>query len=285
MYPRPFSYVRARDAGDAIRRLAEHGEEASLLAGGMSLVPMMKYRQRSPRVLVDIGRLDELAGIAMDGKVLRIGATTRHYEAASWVGAEALGMVRELAARIGDPQVRNMGTVGGGLAAVEPTGDWGTALIAMRGQVVAASELGERVITSDDLFVGTQHSRLHPDELLTELRLPLPQRQYGTAFAKFEKRAAAAPLISCAASVELAGDGRIARVGLGCVGLDGFPVRLQGVEDVLTGGPPDTDLVEGAVEAARMGVGGFRGSVLGSVVREVLQRATERAQVAVEMPA
>lgn len=279
MYPRSFDYMRVRHVPEAVALLAEHGDGARILAGGMSLIPMMKYRELSPDVVVDIGRLRELAGIAIDGLVLRIGATTRHDEVASWQGPGAVGMVPELAAAIGDVQVRAMGTVGGGLAAVEPTGDWGAALLAMRGEVVVVSAAGERRIASDDLFVATHRSTLGPDELLTETRLPLPARRFGTAFGKFQIRAAAAPLLSCAGCVELGGDGRVATAGLGCSGLEGHPVRLADAEDVLLGERVGPDVAAESGEIARAGAGGgFRGSVVAKLVRETVQRAGDRAE-------
>lgn len=279
MYPRSFDYVRARHVSEAVGMLAEHGDRARVLAGGMSLIPMMKYRELSPDVVVDIGRLRELAGIVVDGPVLRIGATTRHHEAASWTFPAAVSLVPELAAGIGDAQVRSMGTVGGGLAAVEPTGDWGTALLAMRGEVVVVSAAEERSIASDDLFVATHRTTLRPDELLTQMLLPLPARRVGTAFRKFQLRAAAAPLLSCAGCVELDGAGRVATAGLACAGLAGYPVRLADAEDVLLGEPVGADLLTEAGEVARTSAGGgFRGSVVASLVRETIHRATERAE-------
>ncbi|HZD66094.1 MAG TPA: FAD binding domain-containing protein, partial [Acidimicrobiales bacterium] len=196
MYPRAFAYHRAGSAAEAVDRLATHGDRARVLAGGMSLLPMMKYRQRAPEVLIDVGRLTELAGVALQGRVLRIGATARHHELAAWRAGPALAMVPELARRIGDPQVRNMGTVGGGLAAVEPTSDWATALLACRGEVVVRRAGGERRIAADDLFLDTHRSALAPDELLVEAAFSLPAGRVGTAHAKFEARAAAAAVMS-----------------------------------------------------------------------------------------
>jgi len=279
MRPRPFAYVRAAGLEDALAQLARHGGGASPLAGGMSLIPLMKYRQRAPAVLVDIGRVPGLAGISRDGGALRIGATTRHADAAAWPGwGPRLAMFPELASRIGDQQVRNMGTVGGSLAAVEPTGDWGTALLAMGGQVTARTAAGERRIGADAFFLGTHRSALSAGELLTEASFPLPAGPFGTAAAKFESRTAA-PLMSCAALVVLGG-GRVARAGVACAGLAGWPVRLPAVEEAVRGQQLGAGALEGAVTAARDAAGGFRGSVLGWLVREVLARAGARAQAA-----
>lgn len=277
MYPRSFAYLRPSSVQEALTHLAQHGDEASLLAGGMSLIPLMKYRQRSPRVLVDIGRLRELAGISISGAVLRVGATTRHSEVAAWEGDARVALFPELAGRIGDAQVRNMGTVGGGLAAVEPTGDWGTALLAMRGEVTAVASSGKRRIASDDLFLGSYRSALRPDELLTEAVFPLPEGRCGTAAAKFENRAAAAPLMSCAVLTEFGDDDRVTGAGVACTGLEGFPVRLPGVEALLRGQRFSAGLLGDAGESARTAAGNaFRGAVLASLVRDALRRAAER---------
>jgi len=277
MYPRAFGYLRPSSIQETLTCLAQHGEEASVLAGGMSLIPLMKYRQRSPRLLVDIGRLRELAGVSINSAVLRIGATTRHSEVAAWDADSNIALFPELAGRIGDVQVRNMGTVGGGLAAVEPTGDWGTALLAMRGEVTAVASSGKRRIAADDLFLGSYRSALRPDELLTEAVFPLPEGRYGTAAAKFETRAAAAPLMSCAVLTEFGDDDQVTRAGVACTGLEGFPVRLPGVEALLCGQRFSADLLGDAGEAARTAAGkAFRGAVLASLVRDALRRAAER---------
>lgn len=278
MYPRAFAYAHPHTVGEALGRLAEYGADASVLAGGMSLVPQLKYRLRSPRVVVDVGGLRELAGLTLDQDVLRIGALTRHVDAARWTGCARLGMVAELAGRIGDPQVRNMGTVGGALAAVEPTGDWGAALLAMRGEVVAEATAGQRRIAADDLFVAGRTSSLRPDELLTEVRLPLPSNRYGTASAKFEQRAGAA-MMSCAACVELDDAGLVRAAGIAAVGLADHPVRLPEVEAAVRDRPLGAAALDDAVAAARGAGADHRRSVLGRLVRDALRTAAARAGV------
>ena len=278
MYPRPFAYLRPRSAAEALAQLAEHGGEARPLAGGMSLIPLLKYRQLSPRVLVDIGRLRELAGIGAADGVLRIGATTRHCEVAEWDWDGSLTMFGELAGRVGDAQVRSMGTAGGGLAAVEPSGDWGTALLAMRGEVVAAASASERHIAADDFFLGSGRSALRPDELITQAWFPLPGGRFGTAAAKFETRRAA-PVASCAALVAMDDDGRVSTAGLACTGLDGFPVRLTGAEAVLSGQRFGADVVAAAAEAARKAAPDrFRGAVIARLAEDALTSAGLRAR-------
>lgn len=283
MYPRRFSYIRAGSADDAVAQLAEHGPDASVLAGGMSLVPLMKYRERTPPVLIDIGRLRELAGVTVADDAVRIGATTRHHELAVWRGDdERLAMVGELAASIGDPQVRNMGTIGGSLAAVEPTGDWCAALLATRGRVVARSARGQRTIAADELFVDVRRSALEDDELICEVALPLPAgARHGTAHVKFEVRAAAAPLMACAASITLDDDGTIAQAGIGCIGLDAMPIRLHAAERALAGVAAGGDGTAAAPAIAAGAVRephpGFRGSVMATLVADAARRACARA--------
>jgi carbon-monoxide dehydrogenase medium subunit len=278
MYPAPFGYLRATSADEAVDALAEHGDDAALLAGGMSLVPMMKYRQRRPRVVVDIGRLRELAGMEVADGVVRIGATTRHHEAAGWDGPAPLAVLREVGDRIGDRQVRSMGTVGGGVAAVEPTGDWGPVLLALRGSAVARSASGPRRIAADELFLGTHRTALRPDELLEALEAPLPDGRFGAAQAKFEARAGAA-LMSCVACVAL-DDGRIAEASVACGGLEPVPARLPEAEDVLRGERPDDELLDGVTAAVRATDPGFRRAVAARLAVDAVRNALARAEVA-----
>jgi aerobic carbon-monoxide dehydrogenase medium subunit len=279
MYPRAFAYTRAGSVPEAVESLSAYGLDARPLAGGMSLVPWLKYRQRSPGLLVDVGRLAELAGIEQPDDTLCVGALTRHADVAAWRGDPALGLLPELAAGIGDVQVRGMGTVGGSLAAVEPTGDWGGALLAMRGSVLARSTSGERLIASDDLFVDTYRSSLRPDELLTEVRLPVPDGRFGTAAAKLDNRAAAAPVLSCAVQIELDDDDRVRLAGVGCIGVAGFPIRLGAVEAALRGTPCTQEAIADAAACAKRATDdAFTGSVLVRLLRDALGRASERAE-------
>jgi carbon-monoxide dehydrogenase medium subunit len=279
VYPSRFSYARAASPAEALETLSQHGDRASLLAGGMSLVPMMKYRQRAPEVLVDIGRLRELAGIGVGDGVLRIGATTRHHEAAAWNGPESLAVVREVAGRIGDRQVRSMGTVGGGIAAVEPSGDWGPFLLALRGSAVALTPRGRRAIPADELFVDTHRSSLAPDELLEALEAPVPASRFGAAQAKFELRAGVA-FMSCVACVELDADERVTKAGVACGGLERVPVRLAEAEGVVEGERLAPDLIDEAAATVRGPSPDFRHIVGARLAADALRLAGARAGVA-----
>jgi carbon-monoxide dehydrogenase medium subunit len=282
VYPRAFSYIRARSQDEAVSALAEHGSEAAVLAGGMSLVPQMKYRERTPAVVIDVGRIRELAGITATDGSLRIGATTRHHEAEAWRGGTQLAIVSELAAGIGDPQVRNMGTVGGNVAAVEPAGDWGPALLALRGAVRVVSATGERTISADDLFVAPRRPALDPDELIVEVSAHLPAGRFGTAQVRFEARAAAAAFMNCSACVALDRAGVITEVGIGCGGLEDVPVRIDDAEVMLRGAEPSPATIDAAASVlttrpAAGGSNGFRRAVAARLVRDALQMAVARA--------
>jgi carbon-monoxide dehydrogenase medium subunit len=278
MYPRAFSYIRAASQDEAVAALAEHGPEGAVLAGGMSLVPQMKYRERSPAVVIDIGRIRELAGITADYGVLRIGAMTRHHEAAAWSGANGLAIIPELASRIGDPQVRNMGTIGGSIAAVEPAGDWAPALLALSGTVRVVSAAGERTVAADDLFVAARRPAIAADELIVEVSAGLPAGRFGTAQARFEMRAAAAAFMNCAACVALDETGAISEVGIACGGLEDVPLRLPEAEATLRGAEPSAAAIEAASNVLKApSTNGFRRSVAARLVREALHRAVTRA--------
>jgi aerobic carbon-monoxide dehydrogenase medium subunit len=281
LYPRAFTYIRAESTEHAISLLEQYQGEASVLAGGMSLVPLMKYRLKAPAVLIDIGRLKELSGISLVDGELCIKATTRHTDACVWSGDPRLALVPELASRVGDPQVRNMGTVGGGLAAAEPTGDWLAALLAMRGAVNARSGFGERRILSDEFVPFPHRSALRAEELLTSVALPLPTGRFATAYAKSEARRAAAPLMSCAVCVSFDHDGTaVTYAGVGCVGIEARPVRLASVENVLCSETFSPQLVDRAAKTAcECSDWGFGRSVCQDLVRRALLQAVERAGV------
>jgi carbon-monoxide dehydrogenase medium subunit len=281
VYPRPFSYIRAHSQDEAVAALADYGSDAAILAGGMSLVPQMKYRERNPALVIDVGRIRELAGITVTDGNLRIGATTRHHEAEAWPGATGLAIVPELAAAIGDPQVRNMGTVGGSLAAVEPAGDWGPALLALRGSVRAVSSKGERTIVADELFIAPRHSTLESDELIVEIIARLPGGSFGTGQTRFDRRTAAA-FMNCSACVALDENGAIAEVGIACGGLEDVPMRIEEAESTLRGAeasPAAIDAATSILTARSVGRvrNGFRRAVAGRLVRGALQKAVARA--------
>jgi aerobic carbon-monoxide dehydrogenase medium subunit len=241
--PAPFDYVRATSAGHALDLLAEHGDEAKLLAGGHSLLPMMKLRLAVPSVLVDIGAVDELAGIAIDGDDLVIGATTRHTDVAGsdLVRTEA-PLLAWSAAQVGDPQIRHRGTIGGSLAHSDPAADLPMALTALGGSMEVSGPSGSRTVGADDFFVGYFETAMEPDELLTAVRIPRrPGEPWG--YQKFTRRANDWAIVGVAAT-----GGRVALANMGA-----RPLRASAVEQALASGASVTDAAQLAAEGTEPG--------------------------------
>jgi carbon-monoxide dehydrogenase medium subunit len=228
--PVAFDYKRAESAEEAVALLAEYGEDAKVLAGGHSLIPLMKYRLAAPSVLVDIGRVTDLSYVRDAGDALHIGALTRHrdVEISDLVKANA-GLLAEATAHVGDPQVRHRGTIGGSIAHGDPASDIPSALLALRGTLVASGPDGDREIAVDDFFTGFLETALEPGELLTEIRVPKVPNA-GWSFQKFNRRAQDWAIVGCSVLV----DGNTCGVGL--VNMDSRPVRAAGVEAAVAGG-------------------------------------------------
>jgi carbon-monoxide dehydrogenase medium subunit len=188
MIPVPFDYARADSADAALALLAEHGDEAKLLAGGQSLLPLMKLRLAMPAVVVDVSRVAELRYVRRDGDVVAIGALTRHADVArDEVVRTELPMLAHVAGLVGDPQVRHRGTIGGSLAHADPSADLPTALVALGASYVVQGPNGERVVDADQFATGFLETVLEPDELLTEIRVPVGILGWG--YEKFTRRA------------------------------------------------------------------------------------------------
>ena len=239
MIPVAFDYQRAASADEAIALLSEHGDEAKLLAGGHSLLPMMKLRLAYPSVLVDIGRLRDLSYVRDAGDHLAIGALTRHHavESNDLIKAEAPLLARATS-QVGDPQVRHRGTIGGSLAHADTASDLPSALLALNGSVVAKGPGGERVIPAVELFTGFLESALAPDELMTEVRIPKVGSN-GFSFQKFNRRAQDWAIVGC--SVIRNGTTWVALVNMAST-----PVRATAVEEALAQGASAADAAEQA---------------------------------------
>jgi carbon-monoxide dehydrogenase medium subunit len=269
MIPRAFEYERPASVADAAGLLAKHGDSARILAGGHSLVPMMKLRLAAPETLIDIGGISSLRGISDDGSHLAIGALTRHAEvAASDLVRSACPILAQTAAGIGDLQVRNRGTIGGSLAQADPHGDLPTVLVALGGEVTAEGPDGTRTIAAGDLFQGFLQTSLRPDEILTGVRVP--KAAHG-AYVKFTRRAQDWAIVGVAAVID-GGSARIALTGMGPT-----PVRAEAAERAFTGG--------NAAEAAEHAADGLTppGDAAGSseyrahLARVLTRRALEEA--------
>src|SRR5437868_10389408 len=189
MIPAAFDYVRAESADDAIAQLVEHGDDAKLLAGGMSLLPLMKLRFATPSVVVDIGRVRDLSYVRDAGDHVAIGALTRHRDLeTSELLAAQVPILAHVAGQVGDPQVRHRGTIGGSLAHGDPASDLPAVVLALGGTLVARGPGGERTIAATEFFKGFLETALRPDELLTEIRVPKVTGA-GWSYQKFNRRA------------------------------------------------------------------------------------------------
>ena len=235
MIPAAFDYVRASCADEAVALLGEHGDDAKLLAGGHSLLPLMKLRLASPAVLIDVGRLSDLSYIRDGGDHIAIGALTRHrdLERSELLG-EALPVLAHVAGLVGDPQVRHRGTIGGSLAHADPASDLPAVVLALGGTLVARGPSGQREIAAADFFLGFLESALDADEMLTEIRLPkLDGGRW--SYQKFTRRAIDWAIVGAAAVHSDAGTG-VALVNMGPT-----PLRATAVEDALAAGAPPAE--------------------------------------------
>ncbi len=255
MIPAPFDYVRPKTLADALARLKESGDDAKLLAGGHSLLPVMKARLAHPRVLIDVARVEGLSGIAESDGTLRIGAMTTHAEIeASPVVGEKCRLLAEAAGAIGDAQVRNRGTLGGALAHADPAADYPAAMLASGAEIIAAGENGERVIGADDFFTGTYETALAPGEILVSVRIPASPARSGGAYLKAAQQASGFAVCGVAARLALGADGSVSSLRVGVTGVATPAYRARSVENALIGGTPSAEEIQAAARTAGEGV-------------------------------
>ncbi|MDR7594379.1 MAG: xanthine dehydrogenase family protein subunit M [Armatimonadota bacterium] len=257
MIPATFEYVRARSVREAISLLQQHGGRAKLLAGGHSLLPLMKLRLSQPEMLIDLGPVDELRGIREEGGSLVIGALTTHDEVAnSPLVRERVPLLAECASQIGDVQVRNRGTIGGNLAHADPAADYPAAALALEAQLECEGPAGSRTVPASQWFVDLLTTALGPDEVLCRVRVPVQTKGQGWSYIKLPHPASGYSLLGVACLVTVDGgvcrDARVAVTGAGPKA-----VRLTKVEQVLVG----KRLEEATVaEAARLASDGLEAS-------------------------
>ncbi len=285
MIPAAFKYAAPTTIEEAIDLLREGGGESKVLAGGHSLLPLMKLRLAAPTVLVDINRIGDLEYIREDASIdrLRIGARTRHVTLEQ---SDVLGtrypLLAETAGWIGDAQVRNRGTIGGSVAHADPASDWPATLLAARAELVAAGSGGERVIPMREFLLGTFSTALEPDELLVEIRVPLTRASTGGAYEKLERKAGDYAIVGVAVQLSLDWDGNVGGIGIGLCNVASTSVAATAAEAFLSGKPPAPDNVN---EAARLAmeasdpVSDDRGPAdyKRAMVRELTKRALNRA--------
>ena len=239
MIPAAFEYVRASSVDEAVDALAEHGDEAKVLAGGHSLLPMMRLRLAVPEVLVDIGRIDGLRGVREDGDWLAIGAATTHHDVMTdELVRRHCGVLADVTSVIGDPQVRHRGTIGGGLAHGDAAGDLPATLLALDGEVVVAGRDGQRTIAAADLFDDYLETAIGETEVLVEVRVPKLDDAWGWNYQKFNRNAAAWAIVGSCALVRRS-NGQIDQARVGLTHMGTVPVRASATEQALAGGSPD----------------------------------------------
>jgi carbon-monoxide dehydrogenase medium subunit len=249
VYPARFEYTAPATLGEVIATLVERGDDAKLLAGGQSLIPLMKLRFATPGVIVDLNGVPGLDAIEERDGGLRIGALVRHKACET---SELLrGRYRALgdaAPQISDPLVRNRGTIGGSLAHADPQGDWGAVMLAARASVIAQGPDGERTIAIDDLLEGPFTTTLSPDEVITEVRVPDPGARSSGTYVKLERKVGDYATAAVAVQVSL-DNGNVGEVGIALTGVGPTNLRATAAEDALRGAEPTDAAV---VEAARL---------------------------------
>ncbi len=283
----PVEYEAPASIAEAVGLLAEHEDEASVLAGGQSLIPLLALRLARPGVLIDINRIDELSGISVSDGWVTIGATTREYMAEE--SADIGGRVPLLAAAlpfIGHEAIRSRGTIGGSIAHSDPAGELPSVARALDAEIVVRGPAGERVVPAADWFQGYFQTARQPDELLTHVRFPVAGPGTGTSYDEVARRHGDFAIVGLATSLTLAG-GTISDARLAFAGLSDAPVRASAAEEFLTGQQPSAELFD---EAARRAVedvepptdlngsADYRKTVAAALVRRGLRAAADNAR-------
>ena len=251
MIPGQFDYVRPGNLDDALRILKDREGEAKLLSGGYSLIPLIKLRLAQPGLLVDMRDITGLDGITETDDELRIGAKATHRQVHDDdIVQDHYPALIDLTGVIGDPQVRNWGTIGGSVAHADPASDWPAMLLAVNATIVCRGQSGERLIKARDFFLGTFTTAIEPTEVLTEVRIRRRPKGTGGAYTKLERKVGDFATVGSAVVVGLATDGRIESAGVGLTAVADSPFAATDAEAILTGQPPTEELFRTAGEAA-----------------------------------
>ncbi|GAA1896587.1 FAD binding domain-containing protein [Lapillicoccus jejuensis] len=253
MIPSKFDYVAPESVADAISALAEAGDDAKVLAGGQSLLPVLRLRLNTPEKVVDLGRIAELQGIREDGDAIVIGAMTRHADVVTdpLVKEHAL-LLSKTVAEVADPQIRHRGTVGGALVHADPAGDVGAAALALEAEFVIAGEGGAtRTVPASEFFVDLFETAVQEGELLTQIRIP-KHTGWGAHYEKFVRVAHQWAIVAVAVTVKVDG-GTISEARVGLTNMGSTPLRASSVEAALVGQPASEDAVKAACASAAEG--------------------------------
>jgi carbon-monoxide dehydrogenase medium subunit len=256
MIPAAFEYHAPKTLEEALRLVERHGDEAKLLAGGHSLLPLMKLRLAAPRYVIDIGHLHGMSYIREENGQTVIGALTTHAEIEqSTLLASTCPLLRETAAQIGDVQVRNRGTIGGSLAHADPGADYPASILALDAEIIAANTGGTRTIAARDFFVDMLTTQLHPGEILTQIRIAPRRPQSGAAYEKLHHPASGFAVVGVAANVLLGKGGKvIEQAAIGITGLAAKAFRAEAVERALSGKTVSEKAIDDASRNAAQGV-------------------------------
>jgi carbon-monoxide dehydrogenase medium subunit len=250
-----FEYIAATSLGEAVNLLQKHAGRAKILAGGHSLIPMMKLRLAAPEFLIDIGRIPELSYVKEDAGKIRIGALTTHYAVeTSEVIRRRLAALSDAAEFIGDVQVRNKGTIGGSIAHADPAADYPAGILAFDATIVTLGPKGERQIPASQFFVDMLTTSLEPHEIVREIQIPVRSEKTGSAYVKMAQKASGFAICGAAAVVAFDDAGALAHVAIGITGVGSRVFRAAETEKVLTGQKPSADLLRNACDKASTGV-------------------------------
>jgi len=287
MIPPAFEYLQPNTIPEAITLLQQHGEDAKILSGGQSLIPMMKLRIARPAYLIDINRISGLSYIKEDGAFLKIGGLTREAELeASQLIRSKYPILIDTAHVIADPQVRNLATVAGNLAHGDPANDHPATMLALGSQVVATGSGGERVIPIEEFFLSLFSTALQPDEILTEIRIPLAPPHSGGAYFKLERKVGDFATAAVAAQVTLDANGVVQKVGIGLTNVGPTPIKAKKAEDFLRGKKLDGASIRQAAQLAAdeaqpssdlRGPADYKKGLIKELAKRALSRAAQRA--------
>lgn len=251
MYPENFQYFAPKELGEALNLLGQYRDKSRVLAGGMSLVPILKNRLASVPYLVDVGKISGIRQITQSGNSIGIGSMVTDYELEnSALIQKKIPLISEVSHWIGDPQVRNRGTIGGSLCHADPAGDWGACVIALRGVMKIASSSRERTVDSDHFFRDSFTTAVEPHEMLTSVEFTVPSGKCGHDYQKMERKAGDFATVGIAVQLSLSENNKISYVGIGMAAVGNTSLRARKAEQHLIGKSPDAELIVKAGELA-----------------------------------
>jgi len=287
MIPPAFEYLRPKTIPEALTFLEQYGDQAKILSGGQSLIPMMKLRLARPAYIVDINRISGLSYIKEEGGFLCIGGLTRESEVeASPLVHSKCPLLADTTAVIADPQVRNLATVGGNLAHGDPANDHPAAMMALGAQIVATGKKGERVIPVESFFVTLFTTALQPGEILTEIRIPVPPGRSGGAYIKVERKVGDFATAAVAVQLTLDDKGAVQKAGIAMTNVGPTPLKARKAEDFLKGKKPDAAAIAQAAQLAAdesqptpdlRGPAEYKKGLVKELAKRAISRALERA--------